>query len=99
MSSWDIEVWHDTTMWNEGFEHAAEPFTVLVAPTEQVAKDVSAWIDSTYSLENAPLESWDKVFTTRIHPTGGPAGFTHPVVNLAHAQAVVPHLLSLWRGL
>lgn len=99
MSSWDIEVCHDTTMWNEGFEHAAEPFTVLVAPTEQVAKDVSAWLDSTYALENATRENWDKVFITRIHPTGGSTGVKHPVVNLAHAQAVVPNLLAQWRGL
>lgn len=99
MSSWDVEIWHDTTMWNEGFEHARQPFVTLVAPTEEVAAAVSSWVDTSYSLQTRTWEDIDKAFTTRTHPTGPRDSDAHPVVNLTHAQTVVPALLAQWRGI
>lgn len=46
-----VSLWHDTTMWNEGFDQAQRPYS-WVDVAEDDADDLMTWAESTLSLEN-----------------------------------------------
>ena len=47
---WTVELWHDTTMWNEGFEYARDPIATVVVATEAEATALAAWVDQEHGL-------------------------------------------------
>ena len=97
--SFDVEVWHDTTMWNEGFEHAREPYALVVVPNAQTAADVAAWVDVTYALSTRAWADSDKAFTARTHPSAPASDGLFKVLPADEAKAYLAERIVEWRGL
>lgn len=94
--NWDVVVRHDTTMWNEGFEHAREPYAVITVSSQTDADALAAWVNTTYGLRQLPWDDIDKAFTAKTHPSSDqlrePMSFTE-------AKSVVAARISEWLGL
>lgn len=65
---WCIEVNHDTTMWNEGFEHADEPWAVFYTNNEVLAHNLRVIISEQWN-DGADM---DKMFEVRKYKTEKP---------------------------
>ena len=97
--SFDVEVWHDTTMWNEGFEYAREPHALVVVPDAQTAADVAAWVDVTYALSTRAWADIDKAFTARTHPSTPAGDGLFKVLTADEAKTYLTERIAEWRGL
>ncbi|AXV07583.1 hypothetical protein DVS28_a2904 [Euzebya pacifica] len=85
-----LEVRHDTTMWNEGFELALRPVAaVLVSPDD--AEAIAAEVAATHG---RPAADRGRSFTTRIVPD-----VSGLLWNRADATELVGVALRTWRGL
>lgn len=88
-----LELWHDTTMWNEGFERAREAVaTVVVAPG--VGERLRAWIKAGHSL-SVPSVRDDRAFRCRT----APADARLPLLTEESARATLQQAIDAWEGL
>jgi hypothetical protein len=66
---WRIEINHNTTMWNEGFEHARQPWAVIYTDSERLAGTINSVIE----LQWNPGAAMDHVFSAKVYQTPLPA--------------------------
>lgn len=96
---WDVEVWHDTTMWNEGFEQAREPYAIVNVSTDLDAVSVAAWVDTTFALSTLPWADMDKAFTAKVTRILHQHPGVHAATSVADAQQFISARVAEWRGL
>ena len=66
-----VELWHDTTMWNEGFEIAQCPWLRVVVAAQDDADLLCQWVARHYTL--CRWKGHEGLgFQTRQHPGAGP---------------------------
>lgn len=53
-STWMLEIYHDTTMWNEGFDKASTPFMVVPLKSKDALDEAQAWVKGNFSLSVMP---------------------------------------------
>lgn len=87
-----IEVWHDTTMWNEGFEQAAEPYVIVKVSSDSDAHALGQWMEETHSLD-ARNDYYG--FTIRR----GWADPALPTLSLPHAKQTINDAIANWGGI
>lgn len=95
---WDVEVWHDTTMWNEGFENAREPYTVVRVADEKTANLVSAAVDQHNRTVGTPADpGWDRKFEARSNPSNPNRNL--PLMSASQAAGFIQGAISKWEGI
>ena len=96
--SWDVEIWHDTSMWNEGFDQAHEPYVVIRVPNEKEAKIVERWLDTVYNKSLAGKGLYDRWFKARLNPSN-PNRTPLTVSSGVYAVSLVSAAISQWEGI
>ncbi|MGV8846494.1 MAG: hypothetical protein ACOH1Y_09235 [Propionicimonas sp.] len=89
----EVELWHDTTMWNEGFEKAREPLTTAVLAGPAEAHRLELWVQTAHGLMAGAYN--DYAFQTRLHPAGPGA----TAVTVVQAQAAFTAAIDGWDGI
>lgn len=96
--SWDVEIWHDTTMWNEGFDMAREPYVTVRVPDEKgadvVVQAIAHW-NKSFTGQQDP--GWDRRFEARPNPSNP----KRQIQTLPTVQAVgyVQGAIAMWEGI
>lgn len=98
--SYDVEIWHDTTMWNEGFEKAREPYVIVRVHTEQDADLVEQWVAFwNKSVEKLGSEGWGRLFTAQRHLVDPNHPGSRTPMPVQQAVGFAQGAISKWEGI
>lgn len=90
----EIELWHDTTMWNEGFDNARDAIVIVAVSTDADRDDLVAWVDVNWGSGSIGRD-WGRMFVTRAHAAYPEA----TALTLDAAKQVFQTVIDAWGGI
>lgn len=93
-----VELWHNTGMWNEGFENAREAVSTVSVSTDADRDDLVQWVVANFAeawRNGVAVRSVDQLFETHVHAAYPEA----PCLTLDGAKQVFQTVVDAWKGI
>lgn len=95
-AEYKVELWVDTSDYNEGYEYMEDPFTWTWVGSKDEADEIRTWVAANYSYRgNVTGRKTNDTMYVKVHE----AHPKHPVRSSEDTKLLFDHLASNWEGI